>query len=131
MVKIKQIYKVVCYTIVVGSLIFPTTLINTENNFCTIQKTIPQKIIEYSYTINLNPKTALNIAQCESNYDPTAKNPSSSASGVFQFIDSTWEHYCEGDVFNEDDNIKCALDIMKERGYKDWNASRHCWYGKI
>jgi len=35
---------------------------------------------------------ALSIIDCESNGDPDARNPRSSASGLFQFLDRTWLH---------------------------------------
>jgi len=38
---------------------------------------------------------ALSIIECESNGDPDARNPRSSASGLFQFLDRTWEHSSE------------------------------------
>lgn len=52
---------------------------------------------------------ALKIAICESNLDPRAKNPSSTAKGIYQFISSTWENYCDGNVFNYKDNITCFM----------------------
>ena len=33
---------------------------------------------------------ALRVAKCESGYNPNAINPSSHASGLFQFLPSTW-----------------------------------------
>lgn len=39
---------------------------------------------------NLNPNLALKIAQVESNFNPVAKNPKSTASGLFQFTNGTW-----------------------------------------
>ncbi|MEA2009530.1 MAG: transglycosylase SLT domain-containing protein, partial [Actinomycetota bacterium] len=38
---------------------------------------------------------ALSIIDCESNGDPNARNPRSSASGLFQFLDRTWLHSSE------------------------------------
>lgn len=32
----------------------------------------------------------MRVAGCESGYDPKAKNSSSTAGGLFQFLDSTW-----------------------------------------
>lgn len=43
---------------------------------------------------------ALATAQRESGFNPKAKNPNSSASGLFQFIDGTWKDYGRGDVFD-------------------------------
>ena len=38
-------------------------------------------------------KTLLAIAKCESNFDRYAKNSVSSAEGLFQFLDGSWEYY--------------------------------------
>lgn len=38
---------------------------------------------------------ALSIIDCESNGDPNARNPRSSASGLFQFLNRTWSHSSE------------------------------------
>ena len=38
---------------------------------------------------------ALSIIDCESNGDPRARNPRSSAAGLFQFLDRTWSHSSE------------------------------------
>lgn len=41
-----------------------------------------------------------------------------SAKGIFQFTDRTWANYCEGDVLNQTDNIKCFLEVYPK--HKDW-----------
>lgn len=43
-----------------------------------------------------DPDTAIRIAYLESKLDPNAKNPNSSASGLFQFLSSTWGQYGNG-----------------------------------
>ncbi|MDQ3045379.1 MAG: SH3 domain-containing protein, partial [Chloroflexota bacterium] len=44
----------------------------------------------------------LRVARCESNLIPTAYNPSSAASGLFQFLPSTWATtiYADYDIFD-------------------------------
>jgi hypothetical protein len=76
----------------------------------------------------------LKIAYCESGnncqgpIDPKAKNPFSSASGVFQILKGTWKAYgCTGDAFNEDDNIACARKIYDDSGTTPWLASQAGW----
>jgi hypothetical protein len=76
----------------------------------------------------------LKVAYCESGnnckapINPLAKNPNSSASGVFQIIKGTWKAYgCTGDVLNADDNIACAKKIYADSGTTPWNASRAGW----
>lgn len=72
---------------------------------------------------------------CESRNVPTAKNPNSTASGRFQFLNSSWRGYAlehwgtlEGhDVFDYDDNTELAYYVAKTYGLSPWYASRHCW----
>ena len=74
-----------------------------------------------SYMASKTPvsaETALRIAFCESSYNPTAKNPNSTAKGLFQFIDKTWYNYCEGDVLDPYDNTKCFLEMYPK--YPHW-----------
>lgn len=81
------------------------------------------------------------IGRCESwnaklgANDLKAKNPTSSASGEFQIINSTW--YEEGlkywgqDFYKKNiwttDNRELAWYIYQKRGTRDWNASKACW----
>lgn len=75
----------------------------------------------------------IKIARCESgfNLDPNAKNPNSTATGIYQFINGTWHSYCKGkNVYNFVDNIDCFYKVLEVDGIKGlnhWNASKHCW----
>ncbi len=76
----------------------------------------------------------LEIAKAESRLIPTAKNPNSTASGVFQILKGTFEdpyYGCTGDVFDEADNIACARKIYDKSGTVPWDASRHVWGKEI
>lgn len=57
----------------------------------------------------VNEEIALRIAKCESGYNDKATNKTSTAKGVYQFIDGTWGKYCFGDVLNYKDNIACFI----------------------
>lgn len=89
----------------------------------SVETKIREKAKEYGYP----EEKALAIARAESDLNPQARNKTSSAKGVFQFIDSTWNYYCKGEVLNEDDNINCAVRMLSEGGESHWNASRHIW----
>ena len=72
------------------------------------------------------------IVSCESSGNPRAKNPRSSAKGLFQIIDSTARECEEAlgrklDMYNPVDNIACAEYQYEQYGTKPWNASKHCW----
>jgi hypothetical protein len=53
---------------------------------------------------------ALRVARCESNYNPLAVNRYSGASGLFQFLPSTWAHtpYASQSVFDPAANSQAA-----------------------
>ena len=69
---------------------------------------------------------ALTIAEAESKFNPLARNPASSASGIFQFIKSTWKTECEGDVFDYRDNTRCAMRLLStDNGLNHWLADRN------
>lgn len=77
---------------------------------------------------------ALRVIRCESNGDPWAKNPGSTASGLFQHLASQWDTRAEragwghADVFDPEANIAVAAWLVYEGGgWGHWNPSRHCW----
>lgn len=67
------------------------------------------------------------IIQCESGWWPDAKNPLSSASGLFQFISSTWDSWGEGNVFDPYDNIRAGVKLFQVRGVSPWLESIKCY----
>jgi len=65
----------------------------------------------------------IRIARYESNFNPRAKNKSSSASGLFQIIAGTWySNDCVGDKYNFVDNTNCAWKIQSKRGFTPWEV---------
>lgn len=69
------------------------------------------------------------IIQCESGGNPTAQNPHSSASGLYQILDSTWGHY-DGYARAKDAPASVQTAKAMTLGISAWNASRSCWEGK-
>lgn len=75
----------------------------------------------------------LDIAEAESKFDPLAKNPNSTATGVFQILIGTWNDptgdkvSCEGVRTNAADNIKCARRLYDAYGTAPWLASSANW----
>lgn len=79
---------------------------------------------------------ALHIMWCESGGDPDAYNPYSGASGLFQFIPSTWATtagpagFPGADVFDPEPNIGSAAwlaDLYAELGQYYWTAWSCKW----
>lgn len=96
----------------------------------------PAEVVEliksYSQQYGISADIPLRIAKCESGYNQYSKNKSSTASGVFQYLSSTWAGTDQGklglSVFNADANVKAAVSyIAVHKSTSPWNASKHCW----
>lgn len=79
---------------------------------------------------------ALAVMYCESGGDPDAKNPYSTASGLFQHLASMWPERSEAagwdgrSVFEPEANVAVAAWLVYEGGgWSHWNASKSCWSG--
>lgn len=67
-------------------------------------------IIEMALDYGVDVDTALRIAECESGYQWDAKNSASSATGVYQWLNSTWINIgSPGDRLNPEDNIRAFM----------------------
>lgn len=68
---------------------------------------------------------ALRVAKCESNYNPYAVNRSSGASGLFQFLPSTWagSPYHAQSVFDPTANATAAAWLYHRDGPSQWVCS--------
>lgn len=84
----------------------------------------PDRLTTSNEVAYLNPpsngmiKTIARISMCESSQNPKARNKRSSAKGLFQFTDKTWNAYCDGDVFDASDNTRCFLKLYPK--HPDW-----------
>lgn len=77
---------------------------------------------------------AMEIMECESRGDPGAKNPDSTAAGLFQFLDSTWDRiavplgygpYGSGDEYDPEANVHAASALLlryERSGWWPWQA---------
>jgi len=86
----------------------------------------------YAIEHNVDQSLALNIACAESNFKADARNSTSSAGGVYQYIDSTWASYSSmywghghsRQKLNANDNIELTMWVLSKYGTADWNASK-------
>ena len=86
---------------------------------------VVELIEKYSEEYQVPYRLAYELAKFESNLSPTAKNPNSSARGVYQFLTGTWKGFCEGDVLNAEDNISCAMRLISEGGLSHWTSDQY------
>jgi Transglycosylase-like domain len=74
------------------------------------------------------------IAACESSGNPTARNPRSSASGLYQAIHGTWHGY-GGYPSAADAPVEVqerhAAELYARRGLQPWRASAGCWRKRL
>ena len=94
------------------------------------QPNIPY-IPEYQVLGTMVSETIYNIVRCESGFDPTAKNPKSTAYGLCQFLDSTWEYVqkkwdMELDRNNPNDQLYACKRLLEEEGLSHWEESYSC-----
>lgn len=90
-------------------------------NSALVEQDTERLIILLAIQEDFPVEVALKIAECESQYGKYNHNwEGGSAKGVYQFTDLTWENYCDGNVLNEEDNIKCFLKLYKV--YPNWWA---------
>lgn len=77
---------------------------------------------------NVDIRKLIRIAKCESGYKADAKNGTSSATGIFQFLWGTWDaNKCSGEKWDFKDNIDCAIKVYKLQGDIPWRSSERCW----
>lgn len=76
---------------------------------------------------------AMRVIRCESHGDPSARNPHSTASGLFQHLRTYWSErsgkagWSEADIFDPEANVAVAAWLYYHGGPSHWNASRGCW----
>ena len=87
------------------------------------QGEIRSLIVKYARLNGISDFLALELAHLESRFEPEIKNPSSTATGIYQFLLGTWKTNCKGERTDPEDNIRCAMDILKEpTGIQHWTV---------
>lgn len=90
-------------------------------------------IISKAVASQVSPELLLRIARCESGLKPNAQNPRSTASGLFQFLNSTFFKYAQAYELSTDNKndpsiqAELAAKMIADGGLGHWNASRGCW----
>lgn len=86
--------------------VFDAALLKYQIVMSDTRRGTVKEIIDQAAASGVDVTTALRIASCESNFKATAGNPSSTARGIYQFTEGTWEHIkATKSVYNEEYNI--------------------------
>ena len=95
------------------------------------QEEVQQLIKDYSKQYGISADLPLRVANCESGFNQSSKNSYSTASGVYQYIASTWRNTEAGKAgispFDADANVRMAIKSIASGGISNWNASKSCW----
>jgi hypothetical protein len=70
----------------------------------------------------LDEADLMRTLNCESGFRYNAKNKKSTASGVAQFIDSTFSRYCEGDKSSAKAQLTCMARMWSEGEQHQWEC---------
>lgn len=92
---------------------------------------VQQLIRDYSARYGISSETPLCIARNESGFNQFSKNRHSTASGVFQYLTSTWRGTDEGraglSVFDADANVRAAVKYMAiHKSTQPWVVRGKC-----
>jgi hypothetical protein len=92
---------------------------------------VQQLIRDYSAQYDISPEVPLCIARLESGFNQFSKNKSTTASGVFQYLTSTWHGTDEGkqglSVFDAEANVRAAIKYMASRkSTSPWVVGPNC-----
>lgn len=97
---------------------------------------IEDYIVGRATSIGFKPMVALAIAKAESGLAINARNTTSTASGLFQWIDGSFRYFCmekyglTDSMADKDEphiQIECALLTLKDGGISNWSESRPLW----
>ena len=103
---------------------------DTEDRHAVIRHVITESALEFG----VDPRLMIRIAECESGLNPGAKNPKSTATGLFQFLHSTWESnrgrlepvYEPWQIVDPIASSRIAADMVSQ-GSRAWASSESCW----
>jgi soluble lytic murein transglycosylase-like protein len=89
-----------------------------------------QLVVVYANKYGVDVQTALEVIACESEFNPAAQNPKSSAGGMMQFIDGTWNSvnrirgtgWTLADKYDVDKNLDNGMWLVQNEGWHHWEC---------
>lgn len=116
----------------------PKSLVNDEKLKVVSSTTVKEMIETEAKLAGVDPALMVRVAKCESGLNPKAKNPVGTASGIYQYLDSTFRTYCINEyglaTSSKQKNdplvqIQCAVKMVKAGGISHWSESSYCHWG--
>jgi hypothetical protein len=106
--------------------------LRTQTNGRNYSKEEVQQLIrDYAAQYGISADLPLRVANCESGFNQFSKNKNSTASGVAQYLSSTWAHTEAGkagiSVFDAEANVHMMIKSISNGGISNWSASKSCW----
>src|SRR3990167_3421056 len=112
-----------------SSLLSAEVPITKESIIETIPAIIDRIGLEYSATTT---EIVHKIAWAESNYRNVCNTKGCLYGiGVMQIVQSTFDEQCDGDVYKEEDNIRCGFKMVANEDYWRWKQSAGGWIPKL
>ena len=111
-----------------GVLLFgvAVSLTPTDTPSADAQNAVAADAIEYGISLGLPPAWAYRVSWCESRWNPNAYNRWSGASGLFQFLPSTWASTPQGRAglspFDPYANAAAAAWLYHAGGPRHWSC---------
>lgn len=86
---------------------------------------IQQQIVDEANAVGVPPQIALAVASHESQFIPTAQNPTSSAAGLFQLMSVTQTTMGVTNPYDPTQNMDAAISLLAQyyKQYGDWNTA--------
>ena len=106
-------------------------------NNTSVDSELYQYFVDKSIEANLDVIYSVQFADCliieESHWNPKADNPTSTAYGLGQFLDRTWENVNKalgGNLDRDDpyDQIDAFTHLLSTEGYCHWEVAPDCIY---
>ena len=120
--------------ILIGSLVILLMPLSSYAMSIEDRLAIQSVIVVEATVAGVDPGMAIFLAAVESDFNPTARSKTSTASGIFQWIRGSWNGICvkglkiadeHSDVFDPVLNIRCAMQTIAAGGISHWTADRN------
>ena len=120
--------------LILGIMLLPTRTIEAKKEEVKVEKLKTERIILSKLKLEqeVGKEKVDLIIWCESRGNPDAKNPMSSATGIFQITDKS-KKFCERilgrkiDRHKVKDSYDCAWVLYQHGGLAHWSESQWCW----